>query len=96
MVVYHLLFTDVAGVSTGHQITLQSQCVDDAGLLEREGGAKAVRRHYSLHKTTPYGRLANHLIGLPVPYDNVMPAPLVTLDNVDQFYAINDLTDNKV
>ena len=39
--------------------------------------------------------LANYLLDLPVPYENIMPAPLVTSDNVDQFYAINDLAESQ-
>ena len=38
--------------------------------------------------------LANHLVGLPVPFDNLIPAPLITLENVDQFYAINDFAES--
>ena len=34
--------------------------------------------------------LVSNLMGLPVPYENHMPAPLITLENIDQFYAIND------
>jgi ribose transport system substrate-binding protein len=32
--------------------------------------------------------LVNHLMGYPVPFENLLPAPQITLENVDQFYAI--------
>ena len=38
--------------------------------------------------------LANHLLGIPVPYGNYLPAPQVTLENIDQFYAINDFAES--
>lgn len=38
--------------------------------------------------------LANSLLGIPVPYENYLPAPQVTLENVDEFYAINDLAES--
>ena len=37
--------------------------------------------------------LVNHLMGLPVPYENYLPAPQVTLENVDDFYEINDVAE---
>ena len=37
--------------------------------------------------------LANHLMGYPVPYNNYLPAPQATLENVDNFYAILDKVD---
>ena len=33
------------------------------------------------------------LRGGTVPFDNIMPAPLVTKDKVDEYYAINDTVD---
>jgi ABC-type sugar transport system substrate-binding protein len=38
--------------------------------------------------------LANSLLGIPIPYENYLPAPQVTLENVDEFYAINDLAES--
>lgn len=35
-----------------------------------------------------------HLMGYPVPYANTLPAPLITKDNVDKYYKINDLAEN--
>jgi len=32
--------------------------------------------------------LVTHLMGYPVPFTNLLPAPQITLENVDQFYAI--------
>ena len=37
--------------------------------------------------------LVNHLLGLPVPYENYLPAPQVTLENVDDYYEINDVAE---
>lgn len=37
--------------------------------------------------------LVNHLLGYPVPYNNDLPAPQVTLENVDNFYAILEKVD---
>lgn len=34
--------------------------------------------------------LVNHLMGYPVPFTNILPAPQITIDNVDDFYAIVD------
>lgn len=33
-------------------------------------------------------------MGYPVPYENTLPAPLITLENVDKYYAINDLAES--
>ena len=35
-----------------------------------------------------------HKMGYPVPYENTLPAPLVTIENVDKYYAINDLAES--
>jgi len=32
--------------------------------------------------------LVNNLMGLPVPYANILPCPLITLENVAGFYDI--------
>ena len=32
--------------------------------------------------------LVNNLMGQPVPYENYLPAPIITLENVDDFYVI--------
>ena len=37
--------------------------------------------------------LANHILGYPVPYNNDLPALQVTLENVDNFYAILEKVD---
>lgn len=37
--------------------------------------------------------LVNHLMGLPVPYENYLPAPQVTLENVEDYYKINDVAE---
>lgn len=37
--------------------------------------------------------LVNHLLGYPVPYNSDLPAPQVTLENVDDFYAILEKVD---
>jgi ABC-type sugar transport system substrate-binding protein len=34
--------------------------------------------------------LVTHLMGYPVPFENILPAPQITLENVDEFYAIVD------
>ena len=38
--------------------------------------------------------LLQHNMGLPVPYENKLPAPLITIDDVDKYYAINDLAES--
>ena len=40
------------------------------------------------------GLMALHNMGLPIPKENVLPAPLITIDNVDKYYAINDLAES--
>ena len=37
--------------------------------------------------------IVNHLLGYPVPVNNDLPAPQVTLENVDDFYALLDKVD---
>jgi ABC-type sugar transport system substrate-binding protein len=39
------------------------------------------------------GLLTQNLMGYPVPYDNLLPSPQITLENVDDFYVIVDLAD---
>ena len=38
--------------------------------------------------------LVSDLMGYPVPYENVLPAPMITLENVDKYFAINDLAES--
>ena len=40
------------------------------------------------------GLMAMHNMGLPIPKENVLPAPLITIENVDKYYAINDLAES--
>jgi ribose transport system substrate-binding protein len=39
------------------------------------------------------GVFVSNLMGYPVPYENTLPAPLITKDNVDKYYAINKLAE---
>jgi len=38
----------------------------------------------------------NNLMGLPVPYANILPCPLITLENADDFYAIIEKAEEAV
>lgn len=38
--------------------------------------------------------LIQNLMGYPIPVENELPAPQITLDNIDQYYAINDLAES--
>ena len=38
--------------------------------------------------------LTHNSLGLPVPYENYLPAPQITLENVDDFFAIVDLAES--
>jgi len=38
--------------------------------------------------------LAAKMMGLPVPYANYLPAPLITIDNIAPYYEINKLSEN--
>ncbi|MGY5875147.1 MAG: substrate-binding domain-containing protein [Candidatus Thorarchaeota archaeon] len=38
--------------------------------------------------------LIQNLMGYPVPVENVLPAPQITLENIDQYYRINDLAES--
>jgi len=40
--------------------------------------------------------LVNNLMGLPVPYANILPCPLITLENVDDFYTIIEKAEKAV
>jgi ribose transport system substrate-binding protein len=37
--------------------------------------------------------LVLNMMGYPVPYEHYLPAPLITLENVDKYFAINDLAE---
>lgn len=38
--------------------------------------------------------MVTNLMGYPIPYANTLPAPLITKDNVDKYYKINDLAES--
>lgn len=37
--------------------------------------------------------LVLNMMGYPVPYEHYLPSPMITLENVDKYYAINDLAE---